>query len=130
MLGEHIDEMTNRFLDETTEEIKCSSLDGFLKKNHGGYASRMNSSNNDKIRLYCHYALFKATNQQKLKNLLSIRAGDGIEILKAEEPEGCSICGSVKDVYLWKEVKDISKLPLHFGCRCMYVAHFKIKNLH
>ncbi|RAN76591.1 Rho termination factor N-terminal domain-containing protein [Bacillus sp. SRB_331] len=126
LLGEHIDEMINRFLDETTEEIKCSSLDGFLKKTHGGYASRMNSSNNDKIRLYCHYALFKATNQQKLNNLLSIRAGDGIEILKAEEPEGCSICGSVKDVYLWKEVKDISKLPLHFGCCCMYVAHFKI----
>ncbi|MED3396732.1 MULTISPECIES: Rho termination factor N-terminal domain-containing protein [Bacillus cereus group] len=126
LLGEHIDEMTNRFLDETTEEIKCSSLDSFLKNPHGGYASRMKSSNNDKVRLYCHYALFKATNQQKLNNLLSIRAGDGIEILKAEEPEGCSICGSVKDVYLWKEVKDIPKLPLHFGCRCMYVAHFKM----
>ncbi|OSY02083.1 hypothetical protein BTJ45_01146 [Bacillus mycoides] len=125
LLGEGMDVMTKRFLDETTEEIKCSSLDSFLKNPHGGYASRTKSSNTDKIGLYIHYALFKASNQHSLKDLLSYKSGDGIEILKSEEPEGCSICGSVKDVYLWKEVKDIPKLPLHYGCRCLYVAHFK-----
>ena len=85
----------------------------------------MKSSNKDKVGLYIHYGLFKASNQHSLKDLLSHKSGDGIEIVKAEESDGCSICGSVKDVYLWKEVKDIPKLPLHYGCRCLYVAHFK-----
>lgn len=125
LLGEHIDDTTNRFLAEVTEEIKCTSLDSFLKNPHGGYASRMKSSNKDKVGLYIHYGLFKASNQHSLKDLLSHKSGDGIEIVKAEGPDGCSICGSVKDVYLWKEVKDIPKLPLHYGCRCLYVAHFK-----
>ncbi|BCD00028.1 hypothetical protein BC30048_2930 [Bacillus cereus] len=124
LLGEGMDVMNNRFLAEVTEEIKCSSLDNFLENPHGGYASRTKSSNKDKVGLYIHYALFKASNQQSLNDLLSYKSGDGIEIVKAEGPDECSICGGVKDVYLWKEVNDIPKLPLHFGCRCLYVAYF------
>lgn len=52
LLGEGFDGISNRFLAETTEEIKYTSLEGFLKNPHGGYASRMNSSNNDKVLLY------------------------------------------------------------------------------
>ncbi|WP_336769849.1 Rho termination factor N-terminal domain-containing protein [Bacillus bombysepticus] len=125
LLGEGFDPILNRFLTETTEEIKCPSLDSFLENPHGGYASRMKSNNNDKVLLYMHYALFTASNQQTLHDLLSNKHGDGIEILKTEESEGCSICGNVKNVYLWKEVKDIPKLPLHFGCRCLYLPYFK-----
>ncbi|HDR4897344.1 TPA: Rho termination factor N-terminal domain-containing protein [Bacillus cereus] len=128
LLGEEIGKISNSFLAETTEEIKCSSLESFLKNPHGGYASRMNSSNNDKVELYLHYVLFKASNQKRLNNLLSVKAGDGIEILKTESPEECSICGNVKSIYLWDEVEYIPKLPLHFGCRCLYIAYFKQSN--
>lgn len=32
--------------------------------------------------------------------LLSFKVGDGMEILKSESPEECSVCGDVKSVYL------------------------------
>ncbi|MBC2686478.1 hypothetical protein HAU06_20600 [Bacillus toyonensis] len=129
LLGEGIDKTSCRFLSETTEEIKCSSLEKFLENPHGGFGSRMSSSNNDKVQLYLHYVLFQASNQRKLNTLLSYKAGDGIEILKTENPEECSICGNVKNIYLWDEVKNIPKLPLHFGCRCLYVGYFKKYNV-
>ena len=60
----------------------------------------MSSSNNDKVQLYIHYALFQASNQRQLNTLLSYKAGGGIEIMKTKSPEECSICRNVK-IYIY-----------------------------
>ena len=56
----------------------------FPSKSAWGYGSRMSSSNNDKVQLYIHYALFQASNQRQLNTLLSYKAGGGIEIMKTK----------------------------------------------
>ena len=104
----------------TGGEFHCQPLEAFLRDNPtGGYAARHDpDSPRDLAELYAHTRLAEAYAAVELAELIEVKLGKGVTI---ETLHGdCKLCDRGKHNYRWSEIRDIPKLPRHWGCRCMY----------
>lgn len=103
-------------------DIPCPALVTFLNDNPCGIAARCDTSKPDILaQLYTHTKLGEAMCATRLRPMLSMRVGKGIEILSVPQ-DPCLVCDRGKHKYRWSEIEQMPKLPRHWGCRCTHVA--------
>jgi len=123
MLGEPYAEAGKRILDVANGEFGWKVFGNVLRTDPCcGYAKACNLDDPLEVaQLYARMRLGEACMSLDLEKLSASRLGRGIRILPANG-DRCISCTNGKQQYTWSEIKDLPRLPRHWGCQCTYAA--------
>ena len=127
VLGISIYDMTIKVQEIINMPFYCDDLFEFTRNNstymtndiHQSIKNGDTINDFDLLNIYIHTKLFLAINKVNLEYLTKYRTGLGIKINCADD---CPICKAQKRFYKWNEIHTVPKLPIHWGCRCIYTS--------
>jgi len=110
----HIQEFT----EITCEQFSCFDIDEYITHNY----SFDEYDIDPKLELFIRTKMSRARSTlwlTKVYNESTMALTKGIKIFTTGD--GCTLCEKSKKNYKWKDVLDMPAIPMHWGCRCMYL---------
>jgi hypothetical protein len=106
------------FLPLTNGQFRCKPLEEYLRSAEcSEYAqSHLNGGPDLLVSLYMHTKYFGAMQATRLKEIRT----QGFNNVRIACYDECPTCKRLARVYRKHELDSLPKLPLHWGCRCLY----------
>ncbi len=116
-------EPARRVMELSAEPFRCHSVEQFLREHpDAGRAAEYEPDDPGAVaEVYVRTRLAEAYAERSIHDLLGTREWSrGVRISTIEDAP-CLLCHENKTRYTWDEIRELPKLPRHWGCRCSYV---------